>query len=147
MKLGLTPDEAAEVFQDVFESLLRNLEKLQDRDRVASWLYTAARRLSIRRVSSRRRRDRLEKPAEQELARTASKGPSIVERMVRAELHGRVIKSLEALSKRCRDLLWALFFDPAEPDYDTISSRLGIARGSIGPTRARCLKKLRQSLE
>jgi DNA-directed RNA polymerase specialized sigma24 family protein len=53
---------------------------------------------------------------------------------------------LAALGQTCRELLVAMFFDPAEPSYTDIAERLGRPVGSIGPTRARCLDKLRKAL-
>ncbi len=57
---------------------------------------------------------------------------------------GRAVRSLD---DRCRRLVLALFFDPVEPSYDRIAQCLCIPKGSIGPTRSRCLAKLRLLLE
>ena len=57
-----------------------------------------------------------------------------------------VRQGLRQLDDRCRELLTALFFDPAEPGYDQIAARLRMAVGSVGPTRARCFRKLESIL-
>jgi hypothetical protein len=49
---------------------------------------------------------------------------------------------MRRLDERCRTLLTALFLDPATPGYESIAARLGMPIGSIGPTRARCFRKL-----
>jgi DNA-directed RNA polymerase specialized sigma24 family protein len=54
---------------------------------------------------------------------------------------------MQLLNARCRRLLTLLFLDPDEPSYEEISAQLGIPKGSIGPTRNRCLQQLRLALE
>lgn len=146
LRLGMDPSDAAEVFQDVFESLLRNAGSLQDPNRLTSWLYTAARRLSLRRLSAKRRGERLESREDAVLLALDDGQPTLNDRLESAERHGTVLRLLESLPERCRELLTALFLDPDEPDYDQIAARVGIPRGSIGPTRSRCLKKLHEEL-
>ena len=55
--------------------------------------------------------------------------------------------ALESLDDRCRELLRLLFYRPDVPAYSDVATRLRIAEGSIGPTRARCLAKLRRELQ
>jgi len=57
-----------------------------------------------------------------------------------------VERGLEQLDDRCRRLLTLLFFSDPAPSYDEIGDRLGMSAGSIGPTRGRCLEKLRRIL-
>ncbi len=64
----------------------------------------------------------------------------------RWELAEWLRSGLERIDERCRRLLRALYFDPDEPSYANIASSIGIAEGSVGPIRARCLKRLRDSL-
>ena len=54
--------------------------------------------------------------------------------------------AMRKLAPRCRDLLILVFLDTAEPSYDEIAARLGMPKGSIGPTRNRCLEQLRALL-
>jgi DNA-directed RNA polymerase specialized sigma24 family protein len=54
--------------------------------------------------------------------------------------------ALKHLEARCRELLMALFLESATPSYEELSKRLDIPVGSIGPTRARCFKKLEDKL-
>jgi RNA polymerase sigma factor (sigma-70 family) len=146
LHLGLSAEDAAEVFQDVFESLLRNLDGLREVERLASWLYTAAKRLSLRRISALRRQAGRESHEDAVLLGLEAGGQSLSERLLTIERQGELMRLIEALPERCRVLLTALFLDPDEPDYDEISARLGIPRGAIGPTRMRCLHKLHASM-
>jgi DNA-directed RNA polymerase specialized sigma24 family protein len=56
-------------------------------------------------------------------------------------------QGMERLQSRCRQLLLLLFLDHTEPSYEEISEQLGLPKGSIGPTRNRCLQQLRTILE
>jgi RNA polymerase sigma factor (sigma-70 family) len=147
LRLGLGHHEAAEVFQDVFESLLRNLPSLHEPERLASWLYTAARRLSLRRIATRRRQSLQSQIERMASTEPGPPRPALTDEIVQAERRGEVLRLIEALPDRCRRLLTALFLDPDEPDYDRIAETLGVARGSIGPSRLRCLKKLHELMK
>ena len=51
------------------------------------------------------------------------------------------------IGESCRELLFALYFDPKQPSYAEVAARLGMAVGSVGPTRIRCLERLRRVLD
>jgi RNA polymerase sigma factor (sigma-70 family) len=146
LRLGMDRSDAAEIFQDVFESLIRNVESIQDPERLASWLYTAARRLSLRRLTAERWRREREDRDGTSLENLDAPGPQLTDAIVAAERSAELLSLVEAMAERCRQLLTALFLEPGEPDYDEIASRLGMPRGSIGPTRIRCLKKLHEAM-
>jgi DNA-directed RNA polymerase specialized sigma24 family protein len=59
----------------------------------------------------------------------------------------RVRVALAQLAERCRKLLSLLYFTVPTPDYDEIAKKMRMPRGSLGPTRARCLDKLRAHIE
>ena len=56
-------------------------------------------------------------------------------------------QGLSKIDERCRNLLLALYFDPQEVSYINVAEKMGIPVSSIGPTRARCLEKLKQVLQ
>jgi len=64
----------------------------------------------------------------------------------RRELAEWLYQGLSLLDERCRRLLLALYFDAEQPSYAQIADHLKIPIGSVGPTRARCLEQMRQSL-
>jgi len=68
------------------------------------------------------------------------------EDMERWELTEWLDYGLSLVGKPCRDLLSALYLDPKQPSYAEVATRLGMAVGSVGPTRIRCLKRLRRVL-
>jgi RNA polymerase sigma factor (sigma-70 family) len=142
LNYGLTTDAAADVTQITFTILLQNLNTLPDEIRLSSWLATVARRHTWR-LLARNRREAV-KPDE-DLAGNETVG-GIVDDRERWELAEWLNQGLSLLDERCRQLLLALYFDAEQPSYAQIADRLKMPIGSIGPTRARCLEQMRQSL-
>ena len=150
---GLTPAEVDDVGQEVFLALAQYLHQVEDPERIPGWLVTTARRLSWRAIQKRKR----EAPAvEADLseafpARVAESSVTTMPSM--SELSdgwGRqevLAEGLQRMGERCRSLITMVFLDQDEPSYDDISEELGMPKGSIGPTRNRCLKQLRSILE
>jgi RNA polymerase sigma factor (sigma-70 family) len=132
---GLDVEDAADVTQTTFVALLDSITRLRSDERLASWLLTVARRTAWR---VRRRRER-------EVG--AAPGPPAVADDRDWEQIAALHEGLARLGTPCRDLLAALYFDPAEPSYAEIAQRMGRAIGGIGPMRARCLERLRDLIE
>jgi RNA polymerase sigma factor (sigma-70 family) len=142
---GLSIDDAADVTQTVFVILLQSIDRLSDDVNLGGWLTTVTRRHSWRTLARRGR----ELPGEKEDVAESSVllGRQSSDPIDRWETLQAVHKALNRLSERCRQLLLALYFDPAKPSYAEVSARLNMPVGSIGPTRARCLAKLKALLE
>lgn len=133
LRNGVTREEAADITQMTFIALLESIGKLREDQRVASWLMSVARRLAWR---QRRRSEREGRLIEQ--ADSPEDDPFAAWERV-AVVHA----GLQRLGGACRDLLLALYFDPATPSYAAVAERLGRPIGGIGPMRARCLQRLR----
>jgi RNA polymerase sigma factor (sigma-70 family) len=143
VRYGLTQGEVEDVFQSVWLSLLKSISSLRQPDRVAAWLVTTARRECWERrrgadyertVSSSLDSLMLDKEGEEI-------GPEEVVGTFRR--HEALREGLGHLDDRCRALLWHLYYDSTIPSYADIADELDMPIGSIGPMRARCLKKLR----
>jgi RNA polymerase sigma factor (sigma-70 family) len=150
-RYGLTSAEVEDVGQEVFLVLAQNLHTIDDPDRLPAWLVTTARRLCWRMVQRRRREQPLED--EPEHGDEFPTRPELVSPLPTPEeaLDGwnqqAVLQAAVArLSERCRKLIEMIFLDTREPSYDEISALLNIPKGSIGPTRNRCLGQLRLQL-
>lgn len=164
VRYGLTPSEVDDVGQEVFLALAQGIAKIEDPESLPAWLITTARRHSWRALQKRKREQPLSGVdlAEADMQATQRQAGDVDERAV-MPLGGRVpsmtelvhgwqqqealAQGLGKLKERCRQLLTAIFLDEEEPSYDEISERMGIAKGSIGPTRNRCLQQLRSILE
>lgn len=133
MRNGLDAEDAADVTQVTFIELINALDRVRDDDKLASWLMTVARRQAWRLRNARRRTQPSETLPEGAEDPFADWGTLTVLQDGLAELGGK-----------CRDLLHALYFDPAEPSYAEIADRMGRSIGGIGPLRGRCLQRLRE---
>jgi RNA polymerase sigma factor (sigma-70 family) len=148
-RAGLDEDLAAEVFQQVCVALLSHIQRIEQPERIGAWLVTAARRESWRQS---RRAGATEQLAvgdddEEPTLQLVDGSPLPDEQFERLERQHAVRLALTTLDERCRTLLTALFYQPAPPSYSELASAMKISEGSIGPTRARCLQKLRQALD
>lgn len=148
-RAGLDEQLAADVFQTVFLRLLQHLPRITDPGRLQAWIVTTAKREAL----LQRRRARREVSLEAADGSAADlidrmdgeRAPGPQETAEHWEQVAAVRAALDQLDPRCRALLQALFSEPA-PGYDALARQLGMAPGSIGPTRGRCLDKLRRSL-
>jgi RNA polymerase sigma factor (sigma-70 family) len=139
---GLNAADAEDVVQQAWLRLVSHLDQLSEPGSVASWLVTTTRREAWRRRSAGRRQF----PAEQDwLDDQPDKDPDAAELAVMDEERRELWAALAQLSPRCQQLLRIVAFVP-RPDYDAVAAGLGIPRGSVGPTRGRCLAKLRALL-
>jgi RNA polymerase sigma factor (sigma-70 family) len=145
LNYGLSRDDAADVVQLTFTSLLQSLDTLHEGSRLGAWLATVARRNTWRVIERGRREstDEYEGVAES----LPSLGKDDTSTLERWEMIEWLNHGLTLLNDRCRELLLALYFEPTEPSYADVAARLGMAVGGIGPTRARCLERLKQILE
>ena len=134
-KCGLSDTDADDVFQIVFTILYRRLEALTDQTRLSSWLITTTYRESWR----FRKGGEAQTLPDEAVEDTGTPPEDLV---AQAEREGLVREAMTQIDERCRELLIALFLSAGTPSYDEIATRFGMPIGSIGPTRARCFKKL-----
>jgi RNA polymerase sigma factor (sigma-70 family) len=143
IKYGLSRDEAAEVFQTVCVGVLEELPHLREPRALAAWLIQITSRKCFRRNEQRNRH--IETELQETLADELFKVPEELFREIEREQILR--EALAALSPDCKRLVELLFFENPPMPYDELSKTLGMAKGSIGATRMRCLEKLRRWLE
>lgn len=134
---GLPHEAAWEAYQGTWLRAVEQLDSLRERARFASWLTTIARREALAVIRTRGRTVPTASLADG-MAPDSEPG----DRLQRADVAEAVRKGLAYLSEPCRDLLRLLSADPPVP-YDEIGRLLHLRHGSIGPTRRRCLEKLR----
>ena len=150
VKARLSPDDAADIFQSVCLKLLQNLSTLRDHEKIVSWLITTTTR-ECWRVSARQRRDYHSKAIDDDESYAepdlVADGMLADEQLQLLERQQAVRSGLESISERCRQLLEMLFYQKDELSYAEIARRADMPVASVGPTRARCLEKLRKALE
>jgi RNA polymerase sigma factor (sigma-70 family) len=139
---GLDHTTAEDVVQTTWLTLVRSGESISESRAVAGWLCTTARREAWR-VAKQSTRQR---PVEDEtIARRLPEEPAPEGQVVLDDDNARLWGCLSRLSERCQKLLRIVAAE-SRPDYTVIAASLGMPVGSIGPTRGRCLDKLRQEL-
>ena len=150
-RAGLTDDQAAEVFQNVFLTLFEKMNEINDPDRLHAWLVTTTRRKTWRLLTRERSlqagRGDDSTAVDEVLASAVDDAPLPDERLIRLEEQYRIRVALAELDERCQRLLVMLYYRVEPAPYSEIAAAFGTPEGSIGPTRARCLKKLLQLLE
>ena len=152
MRTGADEHAAADVFQTVFSRLHEHLPRLTQPERLQAWIVTTAKReaLRVRQINRRtvsltRADDGDGDAIEDSFADDAPLAEEALDRLQQLNL---LRTALDQLDNRCRGLLTLLFRDDDErPAYDEVARRLAVPVGSIGPTRARCLAKLRALVE
>jgi RNA polymerase sigma factor (sigma-70 family) len=137
----LPPEDVKDVGQVTWLQLATHIRSLRDPLAIAGWLATTARHEAIRLARRRRQEQRLD----DEHAEIADPhAPPLDEGLLRDEGRARVRRGFAKLSERCQRLLGLLARDPPL-SYTEISAAMDMPIGSIGPTRARCLDRLRQA--
>jgi RNA polymerase sigma factor (sigma-70 family) len=139
---GLTVDDAVDVVQTAWLELLRRIHEIRSTQALTAWLVTTVRRGAWR---SNRRRRREHDVVTDVLAALPDPSPTAHDQLELDERHRVLWRHFQTLSDRCRALLRIVAMID-RPDYGEVSVALGMPRGSIGPTRARCLAQLRASL-
>ena len=148
MKYGASPEDAADIFQSVCLEMFSQLSKLRKVDSLKSWLITVAAHQSLRWKHRQRPGDvELDAPNEQG-ERVTLKASDILPPQVLEEVEREqnLREALRKLRPRCMELVKLLFYEQPPLPYAEVAKRLGIATGSIGFIRNRCLKSLQNIL-
>jgi RNA polymerase sigma factor (sigma-70 family) len=132
-----------DVGQSVWLLLVENIADLREPAALPGWLATTTKRECLRVLRDARRRDRQGLPPEDRMPPDVS-GATIEQEIIDAELNAALRAAFAQLPANCHELISLLISDPPL-GYTEISQKLGMPVGSIGPTRARCLERLRRS--
>lgn len=140
----LSRADTAEVVQTTWLRLVEHLDRIKQPESVGGWLATTARNEALRMLRLRGRELITDDDAQldREPIRDPRSGPE--EQVLTADRNRRLWDAFEQLPVNCRVLLRLLVVDT--PPYAQVSAALDMPIGSIGPTRARCLDRLRRLL-
>lgn len=145
VEFKLAESDAADVVQTTWLRLLEHIDRIRYPDRVGAWLAATARNECLRSMGVRKRVVLGHDETQLDHA-AAVEAPGIDERLLADERDQVVRDALSALPNRWQRLLEMLMADPPV-SYTEISDQLGLPIGSIGPTRGRCLARLRVLLQ
>lgn len=137
---GLPEEAARDTIQSTWLQLVRNRDTIRDPQAVGGWLLTTARRMAWRASRSR------EIPVEDVTPDVMEQEPSAEDEALEGLQSQTLWSAVAVLDSRCRRLLRIIAFSD-RPDYARLSAETGMPVGSIGPTRRRCLDKLRALIQ
>lgn len=139
---GLDRASCEDVVQTSWLTLLQHLHEIRTPGALIGWLATVTRREAwrVQGIAARAR-----PVGDDDVLDPVDTGPLPEEQVTAAERGRLVWEAVNRLPGRCPELLRVLAF-AARPDYAAVSAALGMPHGSIGPTRGRCLAKLRAEL-
>lgn len=144
VKFKLPESDAADVVQTTWMRLIEHIDRIEQPDRVGSWLATTARNECLRHVAARKKIVLV--PEDAEFDGADNQGAEVDEALLAGERAQIVRNAMTHLPPQWQQLMQLLMADPPI-SYAEISDQLGLPVGSIGPTRGRCLAKLRVLLE
>lgn len=148
-RAGLDEFSSSDVFQNVFAGLVSRLDSIEQPERLKAWLVTAAKRETWRLISQRKTSGvsyDSHDGESREIPEIEDRSPLPDEELLSLETQHNIRTAVSALDDRCRELITRLFYCDEPPAYSEIAASLRIPEGSVGPTRARCLKKLMSRL-
>jgi len=148
IKLGMYQD-AGDIFQSVCVDLLSELPRLREHRALPKWLMQTCYHKCLH---YQRAADRLvelaPEGADSNAAPPASSGDDLPEHMlVQLEQEQILRDAISELPEKCERMVRLLFFEFPPRPYENIAEELGMATGSIGAIRGRCLAYLRKHLE
>ena len=142
VKYRMPPQDAADIFQSVWTELFAELPRLRSPGALRSWLMTVAGHKCYQ--WKRQQSTQNEAPEALEVVDPQISYPEWRQSVEREQM---LRDALFQLPPRCREMVRLLFYQQPPLPYKDVAERLGLAEGSIGFIRGRCLKKLRGVLQ
>jgi RNA polymerase sigma factor (sigma-70 family) len=137
---GVAPSDVSDVVQNTWLELVARLDEIRNPQALTSWLVVTTKREAWR--TNRRRQNN--EPGDT-LVEIADEAPEMATDLITDERDRVLWHTFQQLPQRCRELL-RIVSVVDRPDYAVVGDALGMPHGSIGPTRGRCLGKLRTLL-
>jgi RNA polymerase sigma factor (sigma-70 family) len=139
VKFGFSITDCNDVFQNVCVKLLEHLHEVRNFRKVASWLVTT----SVRQCISLKEAKTRDSGTEEEPEEPEDPTLNLEELRILAEELQAMRDAIQELPTRCRSLITMMYLDRKEWTYGEIGVELNMSETSIGPTKLRCLDKLR----
>ena len=147
-RAGLSDEQAADVFQEVFLTLFEKIDELEQPEKVRSWIVTTAKfkTWAVVRASKGAYSPESEEEMEQEMANLADRSPLADQVLIELEQQHLIRTALVQLEERCQKILSMLYLRTATASYAEVAEAVGVGETSVSPMRSRCLKKLEKLL-
>lgn len=147
-RAGLTEDQAADVFQDVFLTLFEKIGEIEQPDRIRSWMVTTAKfkTWAVVRSSKGLYSPATEEEMETEMANIRDQTRLADDILIELEEQHLIRTALLELEERCQQILSMIYLRDPAATYVEVAEAINVGESSISPLRSRCLKKLERVL-
>lgn len=147
-RAGLSEEQAADVFQEVFLTLVEKIDAIEQPEKIRSWIVTTAKfkTWAVIRGSKGFYSPETEEEMEAEMANIADKSPLADDMLIELEEQHLIRTALKLLEERCRQILSMIYLCDPAASYAEVAAAIGVGETSISPLRSRCLKKLEKVL-
>ena len=147
-RAGLSEEQASDVFQEVFLTLVEKIDEIQQPEKIRSWMVTTAKFKTwglIRGSKGLHSPDTTEE-MENEMASIADESPLADDLLIELEEQHLIRTALTELEERCQKILSMIYLTDPPASYAEVGAAIGVGETSISPLRSRCLKKLEKVL-
>ncbi|MDQ3750612.1 MAG: sigma-70 family RNA polymerase sigma factor [Acidobacteriota bacterium] len=147
-RAGLSEEQSADIFQEVFLTLFEKLNDIEQPEKIRSWIVTTAKfkTWSAVRGEKKFRFPDTEEKMEAEMANLPDSSPLADDRLIELEQQHLIRLALKELETRCQKILSMIYLYDSAASYAEVAREIGVLDTSISPLRARCLKKLAKIL-
>ncbi len=147
-RAGLTEEQAADIFQEVFLTLLEKINDIEQPDRIRSWLVTTSKfkTWAVVRGNKGIYSPATEEEMDAEMVAITDKTPLADDMLIELEEQHLIRTALKELETRCQQILSMIYLTEPAATYLEVAAVIGVGETSISPLRSRCLKKLEKVL-
>lgn len=147
-RAGLSEEQAADVFQDVFLTLFEKIADIEQPEKIRSWIVTTAKfkTWAVIRGSKGFYSPETDEEMEAEMAGIRDNAPLAEDLLIELEQQHLIRTALKKLEEKCQQILSMLYFQDPAATYLEVAAIIGVGETSISPLRSRCLKKLEKVL-
>lgn len=147
-RAGLSEEQAADVFQEVFLTLVEKIDSIEQPEKIRSWIVTTAKfkTWAVVRGSKGLYSPETEEEMEAEMARIEDQSPLADDVLIELEEQHLIRSALKLLEDRCQQILSMIYLCDPSASYAEVAAAIGVGETSISPLRSRCLKKLEKVL-
>lgn len=148
-RAGLTEEQSADVFQEVFLTLVQKIGAIEQPERIRSWIVTTAKfkTWAIIRGQKGTYSPATDEEMEAEMSAIEDTNPLADEMLIELEQQHLIRTALTKLDIRCQHILSMIYMRVEGASYAEVAAAIGTGETSISPMRSRCLKKLQKILE
>ena len=147
-RAGLSDEQAADVFQEVFLTLLQKIDEIEQPDRIRSWIVTTAKfkTWAVVRSGKGLYSPETEEEMEAEMADLRDTSPLADDMLSELEEQHLIRAAMLELEERCQKILSMIYLRDPAASYAEVAAAIDVGETSISPLRSRCLKKLEKLL-